>query len=76
MRRFFVLTALALLVISPAAFGQAQRGSISVTVIDTDGAALPGAPVSAASDQSLTRRTALSNATGEARLVASHPATN
>ncbi|MCH7667087.1 MAG: TonB-dependent receptor [Acidobacteria bacterium] len=76
MRRFLILTALALLVISPAAFGQAQRGSISVTVVDTDGGALPGATVSAESDQSLTRRTAISNATGEARLVAIDPATN
>ena len=37
MRRVFVLAVLALLVISPAAFGQAQRGTIEVTVTDAEG---------------------------------------
>ena len=57
MRRVLALTALALLVLTPAVFGQAQRGAIEVTVTDADGAALPGATVSAVSDETLTRRT-------------------
>ncbi len=76
MRRVLVLTALAMLLVSPVVFGQAQRGTVTVTVTDADGAALPGATVSAESDQSLTRRTAITGGTGEANLVALDPATN
>jgi len=49
MKRILILTALAALVISPV-FGQAQRGTIEVTVIDADGGALPGATVNVQSD--------------------------
>lgn len=76
MRRVLILTALAMLVISPAVFGQAQRGTITVTVTDDDGAALPGATVVASSDQSLTQRTAITGSDGRADLVAVDPATN
>ena len=68
--------ALALLVASAAAFGQAQRGSIDVTVVDGDGQAVPGASVQAISDETLTRRTVFTDASGHANVVALDPATN
>lgn len=67
---------LALLVGTGAAFGQAQKGSITVTVEDESGARLPGATVSAESDQTLTRRTAVTDEAGVATLVALDPAPN
>ena len=76
MRRILLFTALALLVISPAAFGQAQRGSVQVTVTDADGAPIPGASVSAESDQTLTRRQDQTDNSGVANLVALDPAAN
>ncbi len=76
MRKAIVFTAVGLLVISAAVFGQAQRGTVTVTVMDADGGVLPGATVEATSDQTLTRRTAISDARGRATLVALDPATN
>ncbi len=76
MRRIFALMALALLVASAAAFGQAQRGSIEVTVTDTEGQAVPGASVNAVSDETLTRRTIFTDNNGKATIVALDPATN
>ena len=76
MRRTLLLTALALLVVSPSAFGQAQRGSVQVTVVDADGAPIPGASISAVSDQTLTRRQAQTDNAGVANLVALAPAAN
>ena len=76
MRRAVVLFTVGLLVMSAAAFGQAQRGTISVTVSDADGAVLPGASVSASSDQTLTRRSAISDGQGKATLVGLDPANN
>jgi hypothetical protein len=76
MRKILAFTALALLVVSAAAFGQAQRGSIAVTVTDSDGQGLPGASITAVSDQTLTRRTVFTDAAGEATIVALDPATN
>ena len=68
--------ALALLVASTAAFGQAQRGTIEVNVTDADGQAVPGASVSAVSDETLTRRTVFTDETGRAQVVALDPANN
>ena len=65
-----------LMLMSTVAFGQAQRGSVTVTVTDADGAVLPGATVSVSSDQSLTRRAGISDEQGRARLVGLDPATN
>jgi hypothetical protein len=65
-----------LIVASPAAFGQAQRGNIEVTVTDADGQAIPGATVNAVSDETLSRRTVLSDDQGKATIVALDPATN
>ena len=76
MRRVLALMALALLVASAAAFGQAQRGSIEVTVTDTDGQPVPGASVNAVSDETLTRRTVFTDNGGKATVVALDPATN
>lgn len=75
-RSVIALSAIALLVFAGAAFGQAQRGSITVTVTDQDGARLPGATVTAQSDQTLTRRTTVTDGNGVAELVALDPATN
>ena len=75
MKRILILTALAALVISPV-FGQAQRGTIEVTVIDADGGALPGATVNVQSDETLSRRTMVTDAKGQATVVALDPATN
>ena len=58
------------------ALAQAQNGTITVSVVDDSGAALPGATVSAVSDQTLTRRTVVTDGAGEATLVALAPATN
>ncbi len=76
MRRAVVMFSIGLLVVSAGAFGQAQRGSVTVTVTDADGGALPGAMVSAESDQTLTGRTVVSDARGRAALVGLNPATN
>ena len=65
-----------LLLTSVAAFGQAQRGTVTVTITDADGAVLPGATVSATSDQTLSRRTAVSDGQGRATLVGLDPAGN
>jgi hypothetical protein len=58
------------------AYGQAQRGTIEVTVTDSDGGSLPGASVNATSDDTLTRRTVFTDANGRAQLVSLDPATN
>ena len=76
MRRIIVTLAVLALVVTGVAFGQAQRGTVSVTVTDADGAALPGATVTAESDQTLTRRTAISDGRGVATLVALDVAQN
>ncbi len=76
MRRAFVLAVVGLMLVSGVAYGQAQRGTVTVTVSDEDGARLPGASVTAESDQSLTSRTGVTNDQGVATLVALTPATN
>lgn len=76
MRRVLTFTALALLLVSPAAFGQAQRGTVEVTVTDADGAPLPGAVIQLVSDETLTRRTVAAGADGTATVVSLDPATN
>ncbi len=76
MRRAFVLMTVGLLMMSTVAFGQAQRGSVTVTVTDADGAVLPGATVSATSDQTLSRRSAITSGQGQAKMVGLDPAVN
>ncbi|MEE8525657.1 MAG: carboxypeptidase-like regulatory domain-containing protein, partial [Thermoanaerobaculia bacterium] len=76
MRRVISFAVLGLLVLSTVAFGQAQRGSIQITIKDADGAVLPGASVAAASDETLSRRTVVSDNRGVAKIVALDPATN
>ena len=68
--------AVVLLLLATGAFGQPQRGSVTVTVEAPDGSRLPGATVTASSDQTLTRRTVLTNEQGVADLIALDPATN
>lgn len=72
-RSIIALSILALLITAPAAFGQAQRGSITVTVASEDGSRLPGATVTAEADDTLTRPTAVTDAQGVARLTALAP---
>lgn len=74
MARVFVSTVLILLVVAPAAFGQAQRGNIEVTVTDADGGVVPGAQVNAVSEETLTRRTVFTDPQGRADIVALDPA--
>ncbi len=76
MRRVLAVSAVGLMLVASVAFGQAQRGNITITVTDSDGGALPGATVEASSTQSLTRRTGVTGAAGDADLVALDPATN
>ncbi len=76
MKRTLSLAVAGLLVLASSAFGQAQRGSIQVTVTDASGAAVPGATVSVASDETLTRRAVLSGDDGVATAVSLDPAEN
>ncbi len=77
MQRIIAFAGLMLLVASNAALGQAQRGSVSVTVNSADdGSTLPGATIEARSDQTLTSRVEVTGADGRAQLVALDPATN
>jgi len=75
-RSICAFTVLALLFGAGMAWGQAQKGSITVTVEAEDGSRLPGVTVTAESDQTLTRRTVLTNQHGQAMLVALDPAHN
>ncbi|MEM9554707.1 MAG: TonB-dependent receptor [Acidobacteriota bacterium] len=68
--------ALALLLATSAAYGQAQKGTITVTVAADDGSRLPGTTVTATSPDTLTRRTVVTDADGTAKIVAVDPATN
>lgn len=72
-RSVIALSILALLITAPAVFGQAQRGSVTVTVTSEDGSRLPGATVNAEADDTLTRRTAVTDAQGVAQLTALAP---
>lgn len=78
MQRKIALVGLALLLVATGnAFGQAQRGTISVTVTNAvDGNALPGATIEARSDQTLTSRVETTGSDGRVQLVALDPATN
>ncbi|MCP4654452.1 MAG: TonB-dependent receptor [bacterium] len=75
-RSICAFTVLALLFGAGMALGQAQKGSISVIVEDEAGGRLPGVTVTAESDQTLTRRTVITNDQGLAILVALDPANN
>ncbi len=76
MRKSLALSVLALMLMPAMAFGQAQRGSISIIVEAEDGSRLPGVAVEAASDQTLTRRSAITGEDGVALLAAMDPASN
>ena len=62
----------AVLIAAPS-YAQVQKGSITVTVIDNDGAALPGATVQAEAADALTRRSADTDERGIAELPALDP---
>lgn len=77
MKRTIVFAGLILLVASSATFGQAQRGSVTITVTSVDdGSVLPGATVEVQSDQTLTGRVEQTDVDGQAQLVALDPAAN
>ena len=76
MVRAWVSSAVILLLAAGAAFGQAQRGNIEVTVTNAEGEAIPGATVNAVSQETLTRRTVLTDSNGNATLVSLDPARN
>lgn len=71
-RRAIWALALAVLLAAPA-LAQVQKGSITVTVVDADGAAVPGASVSVTAPDSLTRRSATTDQQGAAELPALDP---
>jgi len=76
MKRALILAITALLACSPAVYGQALQGSITVAVIDTDGGAIPGATIQATSDQTLSRRSMVTDEDGVALLRSMAPAAN
>ena len=76
MKRAILLGIAALLVFAPSAFGQAIQGSITVTVVDEDGGALPGAVVEAVSEDTLSRRSTVTDGAGVALLRSLAPAAN
>ena len=76
MKKIFVFACLALLVAGGAAFGQGTKGSVTVTVTDSDGAPIPGATVQASSDQTLGTRTGVTGDDGVVTLSGLDPASN
>jgi hypothetical protein len=76
MRRRLILMSLALLIVAGGVLGQAQRGTIAVTVTDADGGAVPGASVTVSSEDTLTRRTVFTDQQGRAQAIALDPAAN
>lgn len=76
MKRTLILCALALLVVTAPAFGQAQKGAVQVTVVDADGAAIPGAAVEASSESALRSATGITGTDGIAILRGLDPAQN
>ena len=67
--------AVATLVLSRPAFGQTVTGSISGTVVDPSGAAIPGAKVTLTSEQTKVSSTATSNSAGNFVFTALMPDT-
>lgn len=76
MKRAIVFGIMALLVCGTSAYGQALKGSISVSVTDADGAAIPGAVVEVGSDQTLSKRSGVTGNDGSVNLPALDPAAN
>jgi hypothetical protein len=76
MKRAILLGLVALLLCGTSAYGQALQGSITVTVVDNDGGVLPGATVEAVSDQTLSRRSEVTDESGIAIMRNMAPAAN
>ena len=76
MKRAISYGILALLLCTTPVFGQATKGSITVTVTDDSGAPIPGALVEVKSDQTLSQRNTTTDASGTANLPALDPASN
>ncbi|MCH9650241.1 MAG: TonB-dependent receptor [Deltaproteobacteria bacterium] len=76
MKQSLALLTLAFLLMPSLAYGQAQKGSISVTVEAQDGSRIPGVTVEAGSNETLTKRTAITDQDGVAVLAALDPAAN
>ena len=73
-RTIAALPAFVILLAAGTAFGQAQRGALTVFVLSTEGEPLPGAMVSAESAQTLTRRSGNTNLRGRVGLIGLEPA--
>jgi hypothetical protein len=69
LRTGFALAALACLFLAPAAFAQNPTGTVTGTVTDSDGGALPGVTVSAASPQLQGARVAVTGSNGGYKLA-------
>ena len=76
MKRAISYGILALLLCTTPVFGQATKGSITVTVTDDSGAPIPGALIEVKSDQTLSQRNTTTDASGTANLPALDPAAN
>ncbi len=73
MMRSFVSTLLTLLLLPGMALGQAQKGSLTVTVSAEDGSRLPGVTIEAKASDTLTTRSAVTGPDGVASLIALDP---
>src|SRR5689334_4655705 len=73
-KRLSAIVAALLIALSGSAFAQvATTGTITVVIVDKDGGRLPGVTVTAEATDSITKRTAVTDATGTATLEALAP---
>src|SRR5687767_13745316 len=68
--RNLIWVLVAAIMVAVPGFAQVQKGSITVTVVDADGSALPGATVTAQATDSITRRSEVTDERGIAELNA------
>ena len=73
MRKTVVLSILALMLVPALAYGQAQKGAITVTVSAEDGSRLPGVTVEAKAEDTLTSRTGVTDENGVVTFTALDP---
>ncbi len=73
MRKTVVLSILALMLVPTLAYGQAQKGVITVTVQAEDGSRLPGVTVEAKAEDTLTSRTGVTDENGSVTFTAMDP---
>lgn len=76
MKRIAVVSLIILALSAPAVFADITSGTIRAIVLDSTGAAVPGVTVQAESPDSISQRTAVTNADGIANLISLYPASN